>query len=75
MRLQWDLIRQSPVCVRPYPIPQKLLKPVLQEFLDMEVATITEKSKSPYCKPIVIVKRKDGRVRVCGDYSRVNAII
>ena len=45
-----------------------------QEIADMEAASIIEKSSSPYCSPMVVVRKKEGSVRICGDYLRLNTI-
>lgn len=41
----------------------------IQELLDKD---IIRKSSSPYASPVVIVRKKDGSVRPCIDYRRLN---
>ena len=68
-----QLISSEPVRVRPYSVPLRLRDEVKSELRDMEAGGIIEKSNSPYCSPMVVVKKENG-VRVCGDYRRVNAV-
>ncbi|KAK7103788.1 hypothetical protein V1264_018620 [Littorina saxatilis] len=42
----------------------------LKELLDRNIIT---ESHSPYAAPIVIVRKKDGSIRLCVDYRRLNS--
>ena len=47
------------------------------KIIDNEIKLLEEKgiirpSKSDYCSRTVLVKRKDGRVRLCQDYRDLN---
>ncbi|XP_076028738.1 uncharacterized protein LOC143017759 [Oratosquilla oratoria] len=68
------LTSSIPVRLKPYPIPIRLVDAVKKEIENMEAAGIIEKSSSPYCSPIVVVRKKDGGVLICGDYRGVNAV-
>lgn len=68
-----ELTSNEPVRTRPYSVPLRLMDEVKSELRDMEASGIIERSTSPYCSPMVVVKKEKG-VRVCGDYRRVNAI-
>ncbi|GFR93010.1 Pol polyprotein, partial [Elysia marginata] len=62
------------VRVKPYPLPfaaQEFVKEEVQKLLDLGVI---EHSSSPYCSPIVIVKKKDGTLRLCIDLQKLNAL-
>ena len=51
------------------------MKDVIKEELDkMEAQGVIEPSNSPWASPVVLVKKKDGTVRFCIDYRKVNEI-
>lgn len=65
---------QFPIRQPPYRIPEKLvgaLKTEIQAMLDLEVI---EPSTSEWSSPIVIVPKKDGYLRVCFDFLKLNAV-
>ncbi|KMQ93024.1 hypothetical protein RF55_6914 [Lasius niger] len=64
----------QPVFVRARAVPFKLLPLVEKELDNLETLGIIEKvNSSVWATPIVPVLKKDGRVRICGDYkSTVN---
>ena len=63
-----------PIQQKPYRIPQTYKEKVMEELEEMEKNEIIEKSESEWASPMVIVKKKDGGVRLCVDYRRLNAI-
>ena len=69
-----ELTNHVPVRVKPYAIPLKMMEAVKKEIGDMEAAGVIERSTSNYCNPMVLVKKKDGAVRICGDYRKLNAV-
>lgn len=69
-----QLTSSIPIYTRPYPIPFAMKEDVrkeIQKLLDMD---IIEPSNSPYCSPIVIVKKPDKSNRICIDYRKINGI-
>ena len=55
---------------RPRSVPFALKKAVEEELDRMERAGVIEKvDHSEWAAPIVVVSKKDGRVRLCGDYK------
>lgn len=63
-----------PIRERYRQIPPKLfqeMRSVLQGMLD---SGIVHKSSSPWASPIVLVRKKDGSLRFCVDYRKLNAV-
>nr|XP_012148629.1 PREDICTED: uncharacterized protein LOC105663566 [Megachile rotundata] len=64
----------SPIAVPPYrisPVKRDLLQKEVQKTLK---GGITEERESPWVAPTVLVPKKDGGVRVCIDYRKLNAV-
>jgi len=59
---------------KPYPLPFQSRKIVEKEVKDMLDMGIIEPSTSPYCSPIVLVKKTDGTYRFCIDFRKLNAV-
>lgn len=63
-----------PIYSRPRPLPPDKYKAAKLEFERMIEMGICKPSNSPWASPLHIVKKKDGSLRVCGDYRRLNAV-
>ena len=59
----------------PYRIPVMLVPLVCAEIDSMLATGVIEPSVSPWSSPIIPVKKKDGSIRVCIDFSRLNAVM
>ena len=64
----------APVRRPPYRIPQAFRDEVNCELQKMLEHGIIEHSTSDWASPLVAVQKKDGSLRLCVDYRRVNAI-
>ena len=63
------------------PIRQPARRPpgAMQDVLEQEMKSMLEKGviepgQSPWASPVVLVKKKDGSVRFCVDYRRLNSV-
>ena len=68
------LLTSEPIRSKGYPIPFKtcdVMEREIQEKIDLDV---TEPSISPYSSPVVLVPKKDGSVRFCIDFRKVNKL-
>lgn len=64
----------EPIHSRPYPIPQSMKETIRDEVKTMLEMKVIEPSTSPYAAPVVIVPKKDGKVRFCVDYRKLNSV-
>nr|XP_043871756.1 uncharacterized protein LOC122760682 [Solea senegalensis] len=64
----------QPIRQRPYRIPQHLVGKLQQEVEEMLRLQVIEPSNSEWCSPVVIVFKKDGSLRICIDFRKLNSI-
>lgn len=64
----------KPIKVPPRRVPQKQKQLIEQELDKMLQNDIIEPSTSPWSSPILLVTKKDGSIRFCIDYRRLNAV-
>lgn len=57
-----------------YYVPQQLVENLKQEVEEMLRCGVIEPSSSEWCSSVVIVFKKDGSLRICIDFRRLNAI-
>ncbi|KAI2648630.1 Transposon Ty3-I Gag-Pol polyprotein [Labeo rohita] len=63
---------------RPFRLPYRKIPPsqwqdVRRLLMEMETAGVICPSKSPYASPVVVVTKKDGLLRLCIDYRKLNS--
>ncbi|KAK0425660.1 hypothetical protein QR680_009307 [Steinernema hermaphroditum] len=54
----------------PYPMKEKVME-MVQQYLRQG---IIRRSHSPWASPLVLVRKKDGSIRMCVDYRKLNAV-
>ena len=62
----------TPFKQRPRPIHPSDYEAVRQHLKELCDANIIRESESPFASPIVIVKKKNGTIRLCIDYRKLN---
>ncbi|XP_071321134.1 uncharacterized protein [Trachinotus anak] len=63
----------TPVRQRMYRVPEKLLTALKAELEVMKSLGVIERSQSEWSSPIVLVLKKDGSIRFCIDFRKVNS--
>ncbi|XP_078694909.1 uncharacterized protein LOC144923898 [Branchiostoma floridae x Branchiostoma belcheri] len=63
---------ETPISQRAYPLPHKLRPALQQEIKNLLQQGIIRESQSPFSAPVVLVNKKDGGIRVCVDYRKLN---
>ncbi|KAJ8351907.1 hypothetical protein SKAU_G00233830 [Synaphobranchus kaupii] len=63
---------------KPFRLPYRKIPPsqwqdVRKLLMEMESTGVIRPSKSPYVSPVVIVTKKDGSLRLCIDYRKLNS--
>lgn len=65
---------EIPIRQRPRRLPVAREKEVETMIDGMVKDGVIEPSSSPWCSPVVLVKKKDGSMRFCVDYRRLNDV-
>jgi len=69
-----NLQDSSPIKQAPRRIPIHMREEVNKIIMDMKNQGVIEESKSPWMSPAVLVKKKDGTIRFCIDFRKLNAV-
>ena len=63
-----------PIASGPYRVPDRLKEGVREEIDNLVEMGVATPSHSPWASPIVPVTKKDGKIRLCIDYRKLNSI-
>ncbi|KAK7880009.1 hypothetical protein WMY93_033328 [Mugilogobius chulae] len=63
-----------PIRQRPYRVPQQLVGKLHDEIQEMLRLGVIEPSNSEWSSPVVIVFKKDGSLRICIDFRKLNSV-
>jgi hypothetical protein len=69
-----DTGENRPIRQQPYRTPAVHRDKVGQMVSEMKKQGVIKPSMSPWASPVVLVPKKDGKLRFCVDYRRLNAI-
>ena len=67
------LVHDKPVR-KSYPLPHALSRQLKEDLEKWQKMGIIERSHSPYCSPLLAVRKKDGSHRFCLDCRQINQI-
>lgn len=72
MRHHIKLSDETPFKLRARPIHPQDIEAVRRHIQELLDAGVIRESESPFASPIVVVRKKNGQVRLCIDYRRLN---
>ena len=69
-----DTGSHSPICQKPYRVEFKNRHVIEEEVEKMLSIDLIEPARSPWSSPVVLIPKKDGSVRFCVDFRKLNAV-
>ena len=69
-----ELKQDKVVNIKPYPIPYAYRDEVRAMLSEMQDEGIIEQSYSEWCSPLLVLKKKDGSLRLAIDYRKLNSL-
>ena len=63
-----------PIASTPYRVPDRLKESVKEEIENLVEMGVASPSHSPWASPIVPVVKKDGKIRLCVDFRKLNGV-
>ena len=73
VNMKLHLTSRIPIRQRPYRTPLLKRKEIEEQTDELLKSGIIRPSASPWASPVTLVPKKDGGIRMCVDYRRVNA--
>uniref|UniRef100_A0A0N5C6T8 RNA-directed DNA polymerase n=1 Tax=Strongyloides papillosus TaxID=174720 RepID=A0A0N5C6T8_STREA len=70
--INFDLLDSIPVSNKVRPIPLAIFSEIQNQINELEKQNIIVPSESPYNAPLVPIRKPDGTIRLCVDYTAVN---
>ena len=68
------LTTEKPIRRKPYPVPYAKVGDIETEVRKMMALGVIEPSQSPYCSPLMLVKKVDGTFRPVIDFRQINRV-
>ena len=69
-----ELYDYTPIRIKPRRLPEPVVNEVESQCRELNLLDIIEPSKSPWSAPIVPIRKKDGSIRLCVDYRKLNEV-
>lgn len=69
-----EINSKRPIVYRPYRLSHKEREQVRTMVSEMIEADVIRESTSEYASPIILVRKKDGKLRLCIDYRMLNSV-
>ena len=69
-----DTGSHPPICQKPYRVEFKNRHVIEEEVEKMLSIDLIEPARSPWSSPVVLIPKKDGSVRFCIDFRKLNAV-
>ena len=62
----------EPIYTKPYPIPIKYHQQIEKQLQELQAHGVIRPSNSPYNSPLIPIAKKDGTLRLCLDFRKLN---
>lgn len=69
-----ELLDNTPVYLKPRRFPDPVAEEIEKQCRELQLLDVIEESSSPYSSPVVPIRKKDGSLRLCIDYRKLNSV-
>ena len=69
-----ELLDDTPIYQKPRRFPEHVSSEIERQCRELHLLDVIEPSRSPWSAPVVSVRKKDGTIRLCIDYRKLNAV-